>query len=146
MRSFRYSQEVLFMAEEEGFTVRDRRTGTSDIGLQQGPAAAAQKSPVPESRENSHDAQSAQELDFSTFVISLATSAQVGLGAVAHPETNQTVQNLPAAKQMIDILALLRDKTKGNLTEAESSLLDQVLYNMRIHYMQAMEAQKKSGG
>jgi hypothetical protein len=137
------------MAEEEGFTVRDRRTGATDTGAeqpQQGPGAGAQKSPDRGGREAPHDAQSAQELDFSTFVISLATSAQVGLGAVPHPETNQAVQNFPAAKQMIDILALLKEKTKGNLTEAESSLLDQVLYNLRIHYVRAMEGPKKSGG
>ena len=87
-----------------------------------------------------------EELDFSTFVISLATSAQVGLGAVPHPETNQAAQNFPAAKQMIDILALLEEKTNGNLTEAESALLDQVLHNLRIHYVRAVEGQKKSGG
>lgn len=85
-------------------------------------------------------------LDFSTFIISLATSAQVGLGAIPHPETNQSAQNLPAAKQMIDILALLGEKTKGNLTEAESSLLDQVLHNLRIHYIRVVEGGKKSGG
>ena len=87
-----------------------------------------------------------EELDFSTFVISLATSAQVGMGAVPHPETNQAAQNLPAAKQMIDILALLQEKTKGNLTDDESSLLDQVLHNLRVHYVRAVEGQNKSGG
>jgi len=87
-----------------------------------------------------------EELDFSTFVISLATSAQVGMGTVPHPETNQSVQNLPAAKQMVDILALLQEKTKGNLTDEESSLLEQVLYNLRIHYVRAVEGQKRSGG
>jgi len=86
------------------------------------------------------------ELDFSTFVISLATSAQVGLGVVPHPETNEAARNLPAAKQMIDIIALMKEKTKGNLTDDESSLLDQVLHNLRIHYVRALEGQKKSGG
>jgi Domain of unknown function (DUF1844) len=137
------------MAEEEGFTVRDRRTGASEAGVeqpQQDSGSDAQKPANRGIRESLHEAQSAQELDFSTFVISLATSAQVGLGAVPHPETNQSVQNFPAAKQMIDILALLKEKTKGNLTEAESSLLDQVLHNLRIHYVRAMEGKKKSGG
>jgi hypothetical protein len=137
------------MAEEEGFTVRDRRTGASDTGAeqpQQGSGTDARKPSGLGNREALHEAQPSQDLDFSTFVISLATSAQVGLGAVPHPETNQAVQNFPAAKQMIDIIALLKEKTKGNLTEAESSLLDQVLYNLRIHYVRAMEGQKKSGG
>jgi hypothetical protein len=137
------------MAEEEGYTVRDRRTGSSDTEAeqpQQDSGTDEQKSSARGTREALHETQPAQELDFSTFVISLATSAQVGLGAVPNPETNQTAQNFPAAKQMIDILALLKEKTKGNLTEAESSLLDQVLYNLRIHYVRAMEGQKKSGG
>jgi hypothetical protein len=137
------------MAEEEEFTVRDRRTGASDTGAeqpQQGPGAGAQKSPDRGTREAPREAQPAEELDFSTFVISLATSAQVGLGAVPHPETNQSAQNFPAAKQMIDILALLKEKTKGNLTEAESALLDQVLFNLRIHYVRVVEGQKKTGG
>jgi hypothetical protein len=137
------------MAEEEEFTVRDRRTGASETGgkqPQKGSRTDVQKPADRGTQEALHEAQPAQELDFSTFVISLATSAQVGLGTVPHPETNQSVQNFPAAKQMIDILALLKEKTKGNLTEAESSLLDQVLYNLRIHYVQAMEGQKKSGG
>lgn len=115
------------MDEDKGFSVRNQRAGASDESIQQQDAG-----PV--------------ELDFSTFVISLATSAQVGLGAVPHPETNQAIQNFPAAKQMIDILALLKEKTRGNLTEDESSLLDQVLHNLRIHYVRAMEGQNKSGG
>jgi hypothetical protein len=137
------------MAEEEEFMVRDRRAGASETGAeqpQQGSGTDVQKPADRGTQEALHEAHPAQELDFSTFVISLATSAQVGLGAVPHPETNQSVQNFPAAKQMIDILALLKEKTKGNLTEAESSLLDQVMYNLRIHYVRAMEGQKKSGG
>ena len=136
------------MTEEEGFTVRDRRTGalTGAEQAQEGSKAESQK---PSDRGNrktldeAHEAQPERELDFSTFAISLATSAQVGLGAVPHPETNKCVQNFEAARQMIDILGLLKEKTKGNLTEAESSLLDQILYNLRLHYVRAMEGEKK---
>jgi hypothetical protein len=107
------------MDEEKEFTIGDRRAGTSEAG---------------------------DALDFSTFVISLASSAQVNLGAIPHPETNQTSQNFPAAKQMIDILGMLKEKTKGNLTEAESALLDQVLFNLHLHYARTLEGQRKSGG
>ena len=81
----------------------------------------------------------AQELDFSTFAISLASSAQVHLGSLAHPETNQTARNLPAARQMIDILAMLQAKTKGNLTGDEAALLEQILFTLRTHYVRAVE-------
>jgi len=63
-------------------------------------------------------------IDFSSFVIFLATSAQMNLGSIPHPETGETTVDTFAAKQMTDILSILKDKTKGNLTEEESSLLD----------------------
>lgn len=135
------------MDEDQGFSVRDRRVGAADPG-----AEALKQKTEADPKTHATEAYAEQQgmgpadLDFSTFVISLATSAQVGLGAVPHPETKQVSQNFPAAKQMIDILALLKEKTKGNLTEAESSLLDQVLYNLHIHYVRAVEEQKKSGG
>ncbi len=132
------------MDEEKEFTIRDRRTGSSDAEAKpskQSTGPSAQKNSEPADR-NAQEGSAAAELDFSTFVISLATSAQVGLGAVPHPETNQAVQNFPAAKQMIDILAMLKEKTKGNLTDSESTLMDQVLFNLRIHYVRAVEGQK----
>lgn len=137
------------MDKEEEFTVRDRRSGLSDTGEVQPaskPAAQRQMQPGSEGRERQQDAGSAPDLEFSTFVISLASSVQVSLGAMPHPETNQTVQNFPAAMQMIDILTMLQTKTKGNLTEAEASLLEQVLFSLRMHYVEAVEGQKKAGG
>jgi hypothetical protein len=140
---------VLIMDEKDEFTVRDRRSGASEIGETQPadkPAAPGWTQPGPDARDHQQDSESAHDLDFSTFVLSLATSAQVGLGAVPHPETNQTVLNFPAAMQMIDILAMLQTKTTGNLTEAEASLLERVLFSLRMHYVQAVEGQKKAGG
>mgnify|MGYP006384685297 FL=1 len=138
------------MDKEQEFTVRDRRSGVSETGAVQParkPAAQGQRQPGSEARERQQeDAGSAHDLEFSTFVLSLATSAQVGLGAVPHPETNQTVRNFPAAMQMIDILTMLQAKTTGNLTEAEASLLERVLFSLRMHYVQAVEGQKKAGG
>jgi len=124
------------MDKEEEFPVRDRRSCASEAG---------ETKPRPEVREHRQDPGPAQDLDFSTFVISLASSAQVNLGAMPHPETSQTLQNFPAAKQMIDILTMLQTKTKGNLTEAEAALLEQVLFSLRMHYVRAVEGQKKSG-
>ena len=133
------------MDKEEEFTVRDRRSGAPENEETQ-PAnkPASPEKTQPES-ERQQDPGSAHDLDFSTFVISLASSAQVNLGAMPHPETNQTVQNFPAAKQMIDILTMLQTKTKGNLNEAEAALLEQVLFSIRMHYVRAAEEQKKSG-
>lgn len=87
-----------------------------------------------------------EEIDFSSFVISLATTAQMNLGSIPHPETGKTEVNTVGAKQMIDILNMLQDKTKGNLTEEEGTLLDQVLFNLRMHYVRVVDEHKKSGG
>lgn len=136
------------MDDDQGFSVRDRRAGAADPRAD----AAGQKPEAVDPKVRAAKAYEEQQgtgpadLDFSTFVLSLATSAQVGLGAVPHPETNTLSRNIPAAKQMIDILAIVQEKTKGNLTESEAALLEQVLFNLRIHYARAAEGQKKSGG
>jgi len=136
------------MDEDQGFSVRDRRAGAADPGTDEPKLQAETTDPKVRAAEayEEHEGTEPSDLDFSTFVLSLATSAQVGLGAVPHPETNKSAQNIPAAKQMIDILAILQEKTEGNLTESESALLEQVLFNLRIHYVRTVEGQKKSGG
>ena len=79
-------------------------------------------------------------MDFSTFVLSLATSAMVNLGEVPRPDEENTVVDLPSAKQIIDILGVLAEKTRGNLDEAEDKLLHSLLYDLRVKYV---DAQKK---
>jgi len=137
------------MDKEQEFIVQDHRSGAAEAGETQTastPATQGQTQPGSEARERRQDPGPDHDLDFSTFVISLASSVQVNLGAMPHPETNQTAQNFPAAKQMIDILTMLQTKTKGNLTDAEAALLEQVLSSIRMHSVRAVEAQKKSGG
>lgn len=136
------------MDEDQGFSVRDRRAGAEEPGTEAQQKQAEGADPMARAAKayEEHQGNGPADLDFSTFVISLATSAQVGLGAVPHPETNEFSRNIPAAKQMIDILTILREKTRGNLTEPESALLEQVLFNLHIHYVRTVEEQKKSGG
>lgn len=94
--------------------------------------------PQPESRA-SDDHRHAQdagpgEIDFYSFVVSLATQALIMLGEMPHPETGQTITHLEGAKQTIDILVMLQRKTKGNLTTEEERMLDEVIYNLRISF------------
>ena len=102
--------------------------------------------PGPETPETEQQPKPIPELDFPSFVISLAGTAQMSLGLIPHPETNLIAQNIPAAKQMIDILGMLQEKTKGNLSKEEESLLDRILFNLRIHYVRTVEELKKTGG
>ena len=77
------------------------------------------------------------DISFDQFLLSLATAAMMHLGAVEHPEVGAKKVDLVQAKQTIDILGLLRDKTKGNLTAAEQSLLDGMLAELRMRFVQA---------
>ena len=78
-----------------------------------------------------------QELSFTAFVLSLATTAAIHLGDVPDPETGQPFEpNLPGARQMIEILMLLEEKTRGNLTAEERQVLEQVLYELRLRFVE----------
>jgi hypothetical protein len=77
----------------------------------------------------------ATEITFVGFVLSLAHTAAVHLGDVADPVSGKTGDvHLPAAQQMIDILALLEDKTRGNLSAEERQLLEQILFELRMRF------------
>ena len=76
-------------------------------------------------------------LDFSTFVLSLGSSCMVNLGRGEGPDGDAPAPNLPAAKQMIDILGLLEEKTRGNLDESEARLLSSLLYDLRVQFVDA---------
>ena len=75
-------------------------------------------------------------LSFAAFVLSLAHTAAVHFGDIPDPVSGIAAEaNLAAAKQMIDILSLLEEKTRGNLTAEERQLLDQLLYELRLRYV-----------
>lgn len=75
-------------------------------------------------------------IDFTTFILSLVSSAQVHLGLIPNPVTQKSESNLEAARQTIDIIAVLQDKTKGNLTNDEGRLLEYVLYDLRMKFVE----------
>ena len=100
--------------------------------------------------QHAHDDQE-PTLSFAAFVLSLAHTAAVHFGDIPDPVSGQTGQsNLPAAQQMIDILSLLEQKTRGNLSPEERQLLDQILYELRLRWVdaagkgQASEPEEKS--
>ena len=77
------------------------------------------------------------EIDFGMFVMSLASSVLVHLGELEHPDSQKREPNLALAKQTVDILGMLREKTRGNLTQEEAQLLDNLLYDLRMKYVDA---------
>ena len=87
------------------------------------------------SDKNDSTGQALPEINFSTFIFSLNSSALVHLGAIEDPTTGQKQKNLAVAKQTIDILGLLEEKTRGNLSKDEALLLKNILHELRLLYV-----------
>ena len=84
------------------------------------------------------------EISFNALVLSLATSAAVHFGDVTDPASGQKgTPNFEAAGHMIEMLALLEEKTHGNLTDEEKGFLGQVLYELRMRYIEARKGEKR---
>src|SRR5947208_14849270 len=84
-------------------------------------------------------------LTFTAFVLSLASTAAIHFGDLPDPATGQRFeQNLDGAAQMIEILALLDQKTRGNLTAEERQILEQVLYELRLRFVEAASGGRRT--
>ncbi len=143
------------MEEDKGFHVRDRRSYLSDEAgegsgkkpPQEKPSMAEQKPPSPEGGGSSGRTAEEREQDafpvqFSSFILSLATSALIHLGEEANPATGEKSVQLPMARQVIDLLSLLQEKTKGNLSKEEEALISQVLFTLRMKFVE-MEKKRR---
>jgi len=75
------------------------------------------------------------DLTFSGFILSLNTSALYHMGELAHPETGEHVVDLELAKQTIDMLVLLQEKTRGNLDKDEDELMTKIVYELKMHFV-----------
>ena len=84
-------------------------------------------------------AASAVPIDFNTLLLGLASTALIHLGQTAHPETMNMEVNLVLARQSMDLLALLRDKTRGNLTPEEEKFFDALLGDLRLRFVEASQ-------
>jgi len=83
-------------------------------------------------------------LTFAAFVLSLASTAAIHFGDLADPASGERgTPNLEGAKQMIDILSLLEQKTRGNLSAEERQLLEQILYELRMRFVTATGANRE---
>ena len=79
-------------------------------------------------------------IDFATFILSLSTSALYQMGVVPHPESGQAAeQDLLLARQTIDTLEMLHEKTRGNLDSEESKLFEGLLYELRMNFVEKMK-------
>ncbi|MCE5266161.1 MAG: DUF1844 domain-containing protein [Deltaproteobacteria bacterium] len=135
--------------KEKGFVIKDRRhfdesgdLRTEEEAKKEGekkPEATAEPAPAsPEEPAAEPEDTPLPEINFSGFIFSLSTTAMYHFGDFADPVTKEAKRNLPAAKQTIDILTIMKEKTKGNLDEDENQLLDDILYELRMRYIKEM--------
>jgi hypothetical protein len=129
--------------EKKGFRVVDKRVSAQEEEKPKKEKKKKKEAQPQETQEAKQEAQKEQppplpEVSFAAFIYSLSTSALVHLGEIPEPITEKMDKNLPLAKQTIDILGILQEKTKGNLTQEEESLLNNFLYDLRMRYVKAM--------
>ena len=123
------------MAEqEEGFVVRDRRGGSSEPAEKTSSPSDTHKPVVSSEADAAHQAP-AFPVTFSSFVISLGSSSLMLMGEKLDPQQQAVPVNLPQAKEIIDLLSVLDEKTKGNLTSEEQTVLRDMLYALRMKYV-----------
>ncbi|UCC66723.1 MAG: DUF1844 domain-containing protein [Deltaproteobacteria bacterium] len=124
--------------EKKGFRVIDKRFSTQEEVQKE--EVKEEKKPQEKRQERKEEAEKPPplpEATFSTFIYSLSTSALIHLGEIPEPTTQKMAKNIPLAKQTIDILGFLQEKTKGNLTQEEEHLLNSILYDLRMRYVKA---------
>ena len=146
--------------DDKGFHVEDRRTSSGDAHEkphEEKPAGEMADETAPDesgadtSAESSQDEQAGGALedvpggdqmprvDFSTFIFSLFSSALIQLGEMEDPVDGEKEQNLDAAKQTIDILNVMKEKTEGNLTEEESKFLENASAEIKWKFLNAVK-------
>lgn len=131
--------------EGEGFVIKDKRSAyLSDEESQDQEKEVEKEAKKDQERQASAEQQAEQpfEINFSTFVLSLTSSAFYYLGDMPDPTTGQVMENLPAVKQTIDILIMLKEKTQNNLDAEESKLIEQLIYELQMKYVAKQKGQQ----
>jgi hypothetical protein len=121
--------------EGEGFVIKDNRS--SQISEDNAAFLDDQETKDQEKQTDLSEKKETEpfQIDFSAFIMSLTSSAFYHLGDMPDPSTGKTETNLPAVQQTIDMLIMLREKTKGNLKEDESKLIEQLIYELQVKYV-----------
>ncbi|HYB90887.1 MAG TPA: DUF1844 domain-containing protein [Candidatus Binataceae bacterium] len=137
--------------EKKGFKVEDRRRFSAEGELkpehraEEPKPAAVEKPHGPEassaaSKPPERPAGPEPEINFATFIVGLSTEALAALGEMPDPATGNRSRDLRAAQQLIDIIGMLRNKTRGNLDRNEEGLIDAILFDLRMKYVELAKA------
>jgi len=128
------------MAEEEnGFVIKDRRSFDEKGDLRDEAPKEEKKVEKEEKKEQVSEAETQSaplpEVNFTSLVFSLSSSALFHLGEIPDPQTGEKKKDLPLAKHAVDTIAMLKEKTEGNLTEEEQKFVENVLTDLRWRYV-----------
>jgi hypothetical protein len=146
----RIEEEKMEEKKDKSFIIRDKRifgeTGDVRPDGESPPEAKPvetraepeRPTPVTESPESERE-EAFPEVNFVNFILSLSTTAMYHFGDFPDPVSQKAQRNLAAAKQTIDILGMLRSKTEGNLDDNEKSLMDGLLFELRMRYVKEKE-------
>ncbi len=139
--------------EKKGFVIKDKRifsqTEPDQEEAKETPEVTPESTPkddeaaqtAPETEKETAEtkteerAETLPEINFATFVFSLNSSVLLHLGVIEDPTSGTKIKNLSLAKQTIDILVMLEEKTRGNLSSDEEAMLKNILYDLRILYV-----------
>jgi len=128
------------MAEEEkGFVIKDRRSFDEKGELKDTKLEEEAKKEVPEDQAPEKEAERPPlpEVSFNSLIFSLSSTVFFHLGEIADPQSGKKAKDLPLAKHTIDIIAMLKEKTEGNLTEEEKKFIENILTDLRLRYVNA---------
>ncbi|HON96009.1 MAG TPA: DUF1844 domain-containing protein [Deltaproteobacteria bacterium] len=136
--------------EKKSYTFLDKRGVDHDEPAPQkdlkGSGAERKPEPQPSPDPGPTESQTRRgvplSIDFTTLIMSFASAAMISMGRVEDPATGAVQKNLAVAQQNIDIITLLHEKTRGNLTAEEERLMDQVLYELRMVFVEAMKEER----
>jgi len=136
--------------EKKSYTFLDRRGVDHDEpeapkdlkDLEPNRKPESQPRPQPQQSESQARRGGPLSIDFTTLIMSFASAAMISMGRVADPATGAVQRNMAIAQQNIDIITLLHEKTRGNLTAEEESLMDQILYELRMVFVEAMKEER----
>lgn len=124
--------------EEKGFVIKDKRSFDEKGQIKEGDQEdKIEKDKKHEPEQKKADRPPLPEVNFNSLIFSLSSSALLHMGEISDPQSGETKKDLDLAKHSIDIIAMLKDKTKGNLADEEKQFLDNILTDLRLRFVKA---------
>jgi len=126
--------------EEKGFVIKDKRSFDDKGDLKEKDSTEEKKvkeEPKEEPKKKEAETTPLPEVNFSSLILSLSSTAFLHFGEIPDPGTGEKKKDLPLAKHAIDTIAMLKEKTEGNLTKEEKQFIENILTDLRWHFVKA---------